>query len=263
MKRILTLTVLVFITACGGSEEQEYTLSETPSMSTEASEPQIYDLPIKQYLSKYKIALVGNSHTHGVIEVLEKVIRKYNPQSEVELKALGFGFTEELIKNTQIVDELKNGGWTHLIIQGQKYSQSGSREYSTAGTEEFISLAKSLEIMPILFSEHPQNADKAEAERVFEMYKKIVEKQPSCIAPVGLAWIAAIDQVGYDNFYSSDANHAASYGLMTTSLVLSEVITGEIVNIDMSEITKTVPEDIQLKLAEIVSDTIIKNPPCS
>ncbi|MEL7478039.1 MAG: hypothetical protein AAGJ17_03960 [Pseudomonadota bacterium] len=117
--------------------------------------------------------------------------------------------------------------------------------------------------MPILFSEHPPNADKAEAERVYEMYKKIAEKQPSCVAPVGLAWIAAIDQVGYDNFYSSDANHAAAYGLMTTSLVLSEVITGEIVNIDMSEITKTVPEDIQLKLAEIVSDTIIKNPPCS
>jgi len=268
MKHIAGYLFTIALFGCGGksdgeepSKAVEQNKAITQDVSTNSDQAML-EIPINQNLATYKVALIGNSHTYGVTNTLKQVVAAYSPQSVIELKVLGSGYTDDLIKNEKIIDELKTGNWSHLIIQGQKYSQSGSYNYSTEATENFISLSKSLDIMPILFPEHPQKGNKAEGEMVYNLHSKISKRESSCVAPIGLAWNKATEQLGENLFYSSDGNHAGPYGFMTTSLILTEIITGEVVDTDLARISEAVPNDIQSQLAQIASQTLSEFPPC-
>ncbi|TMN91795.1 hypothetical protein CWB72_05995 [Pseudoalteromonas phenolica] len=263
MRRITGGLLLFLLTGCGGNgvkdNNQEQNNDERP-LSYQSFQSEI---PINQNLEEYKIALIGNSHSYGVSSILKEVVGHYSSNALVELKVLASGFTDDLINNKALIDELESGQWSHLVIQGQKYSQSGNYVYPTSATEQFIAMAKSLKIMPILFPEHPQQGDPLEGERVYELHKSIAQNQPSCVAPIGLVWNKAIAQLGSQYFYSPDGNHAAAYGFMSTSLTLAQIITGEIVDSDEQQIINSVPSDVQAELARIVSQTLAENDPCN
>ncbi|WP_138567076.1 hypothetical protein [Pseudoalteromonas phenolica] len=266
MQKVILVFMLFSLLACGSSSDNEKQIVATSSVkqTTQTSQEKLPPpIPINQYLASYKVALIGNSHSYGILETLRPVLEHYSGNSNVEVRALAFGYTDELIKDSKLIDELNSGQWSHLIIQGQKYSQSGNYVYSTNATEQFISIAKSLNIMPILFPEHPQKGDPLEGERVYELHKSIAQNQPSCVAPIGLVWNKAIAKLGSQYFYSSDGNHAAAYGFMSTSLTLAQIITGEIVDSDEQQIINSVPSDVQAELARIVSQTLAENAPCN
>ena len=263
MRRITGGLLLFLLTGCGGNgvkdNNQEQNNDERP-LSYQSFQSEI---PINQNLEEYKIALIGNSHSYGVSSILKEVVGHYSSNAQVELKVLASGFTDVLINNKALIDELESGQWSHLVIQGQKYSQSGNYVYPTSATEQFIAMAKSLKIMPILFPEHPQQGDPLEGERVYELHKSIAQNQPSCVAPIGLVWNKAIAQLGSQYFYTPDGNHAAAYGFMSTSLTLTQIITGEIVDSDEPQIINSVPSDVQAELARIASQTLAENNPCN
>ena len=98
---------------------------------------------------------------------------------------------------------------------------------------DFQKFAKEHKITPILFPEHPQKGDPAEAKQVYDLHLAISQKQPSCIAPVGFVWNRVLEIMPSINLHSADGNHTSYAGNVLTAMTFYQIIT--------SELTDTMP----------------------
>ena len=78
-----------------------------------------------------------------------------NVKKSVSITTRTGTFLDTIVDNDSIVELLQNKKWTHVILQGQKYSQSQSVLYPTNATITWIQRAKAVGATPILFPEHP------------------------------------------------------------------------------------------------------------
>jgi hypothetical protein len=219
-------------------------------------------IPDNRFVNNYQILMFGNSHTAGLDILIETLIGIANPSKQVNVINIGGGFLDNSSSQQRRIEQLESQPWTHIVLQGQKYSQSGAIEYPTNSAKTWISKAKSLGITPILFPEHPQIGNSEEGKRIHDIHIAISSKQRSCIAPVGLTWDNVIMTEPQLNLHNADGNHASLTGRLLTAYIFYEVITGEtadllpyIDNIDVDAST-------QQLLKQFASATIQSNTPC-
>ena len=219
-------------------------------------------IPDNRNSDNYKVLLYGNSHTARQASLIKTLISAGVSDTSVDVINAGGGFLDDNLKKSSQVAKLENGSWTHVILQGQKYSQSGTVNYPLTAAQLWIEKAKKKEATPILFPEHPQKGNKTEGTRVHLIHTGIAALQKSCVAPVGLTWNKVILTSPQLPLHNRDGNHASLTGNLLTALVFYEVITGRsadllpyIPEIDVDEAT-------QQLLGQMASETIQANQPC-
>ena len=261
--RVFLFTALVALTGCSGDAPSIEGVDEAIAEINEQLRPKNnLDVPNNQGVTEYRIAITGNSHVAGLGMNVASIIAQLSPEKSVYTETIGQGYLVDSIASSNTNDRLNEGNWSHVILQGQKYSQSRSRYYPTEGAKEWIAKAKEAASTPILFPEHPQKGDTTEAQYVHDIHLGIAESQQTCLAPVGLTWDRVIELVPSLTLHSTDGNHASRIGQYLTALVFAEIITGKRVDsITLSPI-EGVSADVQLVIAQAVSDTLHQHKAC-
>lgn len=254
------LIILFFLSSCSESSVKTSAPTTNHTNATEQSPSNNLTIPDNRFSNTYEILIFGNSHTSGLNRLIETLISNSKPNAKINVFNAGGGFLDDNIQAR--VDLLENTSWTHVILQGQKYSQSGATIYSTTAAQTWIQKAKKNETTPILFPEHPQRGNITEGQQVQNIHTGIAKIQSSCVAPVGLTWDKVISLEPQLVLHSSDGNHANYLGKVLTAFVFYEVITGQsadllpfIAEIEVEEVT-------QQFFKQIVSETIQSTQPC-
>ncbi|GAA5136826.1 hypothetical protein [Thalassotalea piscium] len=263
MRTIYSIIIIVFyLTACsGGSNKSEPEIIKD-KIKEDISVTNLA-IPDNRFSNTYEIVLFGNSHTAGLGTIIKNLINVGNPYAAVNVVTAGGGFLDNQATKQSREVLLNTKPWTHIILQGQKYSESGAYIYPTAPTKEWIAKAKKNNITPILFPEHPRKGNTEEATRIHLIHTGISASQRACVAPVGLAWdnILAIDpQIP---LHSSDGNHASLLGRLFTAYIFYEVITGESADSLPYIEDLNVDEPTQQFLKQFASEAIAANQPCN
>jgi len=259
------LITLLALTACSGDKIDN---SEEAPSSGNTTKPFKYaptenlSIPDNRYANVYQILLFGNSHVSGLGNIIQTLIVTGIPHANISFTNASGGFLDNESSYPYRADLLENTSWTHVILQGQKYSQSGVTVYPTISAQVWIDKAKQHRVTPILFPEHPQRGNTSEGSRVHDIHAGIAGRQKSCVAPVGLTWDKVLLTKPLLNLHSSDGNHANLAGLLLTSYVFYEVITGESADLLPFIESIKVPEETQRILRQLASETIQANPPC-
>lgn len=263
MRLIIIVILSAFIIACSDSATSTIAFEPISSKGGGQVEPQSNEaVPNNQSLNAFRIALTGNSHIAGLGSAVTAIIKQITPEKTAVNKVIGHGFLDVSFASTSALQMLANGNWSHIILQGQKYSQSRTTNYSTSAAQNWIARAKDAGVTPILFPEHPQRGDSTEAEYVYGLHQSIVAKQASCIAPVGLVWDKVLQLMPHLKLHADDGNHASSLGKYLTALVFAEVITGQrIDSVALTPITGLLPDE-QLLMAQVVSEMVYQHPSC-
>lgn len=256
------LLMIVFISACSGDNNKtEVTKPIEPPENIVKPSPNIA-IPDNRFANNYQVLLFGNSHVVGLSSLLKKLLSAGNPFATITINNAGGGFLDNRSTQQKRIEALESQPWTHVILQGQKYSQSGATTYPVTAAISWIKKAKSHDITPILFPEHPQQGKTQEGRRVHLIHTGIAEIQKSCVAPVGLTWDKVIMTVPQLILHTPDGNHAALTGQLLTAFVFYEVITGEaadllpfIEDIDVNEATQQV-------MRQLASETIQTHQAC-
>ena len=178
----------------------------------------------------YEILLIGNSHSskNNLPGLVAMLIEAGLPSKTVHVRvAPGWGFLADHLQDRKTRRLLEKRPWTHVILQGQKYSSSGRYSYPTSAAEEWIRRAKLQGAVPIMFPEWPRRGNTEEGRRIHELHLQIVAREPACVAPVGLAWELALRQHPSLELHARDGNHSNATGALLTAYVLYEVITGK------------------------------------
>jgi hypothetical protein len=256
--RLFIILFFLSVCSCESVEVNEVTPVENEKI-TPAPKVNL-GIPDNRFSNNYQVLIFGNSHVSGLNNLIETLIRSGNPFATINVTNEGGGFLDN---NQQIkVDLIKSKPWTHVILQGQKYSQSGTTSYSTVAAQVLIDKAKTYQITPILFPEHPRRGNTEEGKRVHDIHMGIADLQKSCVAPIGLTWDKVILTNPQLALHSSDGNHASLLGKLLTAYVFYEVITGESADSlpFIEEITIT--ESTQQFLRQFASETVQAYQPC-
>lgn len=219
-------------------------------------------IPDNRFSDTYQILIFGNSHISGLGTLIERLLTTAKPDANITVVNGGGGFLDNNSSRQHRKNLIESTNWTHLILQGQKYSQSGARIYPTTSAEFWIETAKQHAITPILFPEHPQKGNTEEGRKVHQIHIEISKQQQTCIAPVGLTWDKAIIIQPSLTLHNRDGNHASVMGKLLTAYVFYEVITGQPADLLPYIAEVDVDEDTQQFLRQIASDTIQINTPC-
>jgi len=262
--------LFLILAACNGGESTPPVEPETSPQTDAtyikevlASAQSNLPIPNNQVVDHYQILLLGNSHSQGVGDIVERLIKARFPQKQVTTFTPVDGlFLSDRISDRTTLENLVNTPWTHVILQAQKYSASGLVSYPTDAAVSFIQLAKTQDSTPILFPEHPRFNNITEGLQVHLLHKGIAEQDLACVAPIGLTWDAMIELDRNLDMHQSDGNHANSAGKTLTSLVLYQVITGESAD-ELPYIgSLSVNESTQNIFGQIASLSLEQNPAC-
>ena len=178
--------------------------------------------------SDYKVLLMGNSHSAALAPMLEQLLRLAHPEKSVDVENAGNpGFLSERVNDGVSEQTLECEPWTHVILQGQKYSTSGGTTYPTDAAEYWIRGSKELGATAILFPEHPRKDNSWEGQELWDLHTGIATRENACVAPVGLVW----DEVIYRDpslvLHQADGNHASDTGVLLSALVFYPIISGQ------------------------------------
>jgi hypothetical protein len=214
---------------CGNDNSSE-PASFTPATVAQLKQMLAQNRPLinNNTASHYKVLLFGNSHmrSHNLSALLTTLLNTGKPAQQASVTlALGGDFLDARYQQQASMNLLNNESWTHLVLQGQKYSISESVSYPTSATRYLVELAKSQQITPILFAEHALKGNFREGEYIYEIMQKIQQQNHACLAPIPHAWRLALTTHPELILHENDGNHASLQGAFLTALVLYEVIT--------------------------------------
>lgn len=227
--KFLTLAIYITLLGCNSSNNAKTELAE------ETSRPLVtldgysagLEVPDNRSVQEYKVLFFGNSHIANIPSILTKITEQALPDKKIKTqRAPNSHYLSERLNDSQSAEMLQNEEWSHVILQAQKYSQSGAVEYPTTAAQTWIRMAKSLGTMPILYPEHPQRGKSQEGQRVHQIHVNIANKEASCVAPVGLVWDKVILLVPSIKLHDNDGNHATYTGQVLTAFVMFEMVTG-------------------------------------
>lgn len=264
LPNIIVLVLIMFISACNStsSSDSDSNNSKPPEIDTSNLVAKLA-IPINQQQESYKILFFGNSHIADIPRTIETLITHTLPNASViSQRGPGYDYLAERLNDNDAKALLAENEWSHVVFQAQKYSQSGAYTYPTVAAQTWVKLAKSKEVQPIMFPEHPQRGKTKEAGRIHGIHVEIAQQEPTCVAPVGLAWDQVIEIAPHLVLHESDGNHASKLGRLLSALVMYQVITGE--SADLVPYIAELDFDIATQdlLGQVASSAIAQNPPC-
>lgn len=231
MKRLFLLAAAVSLSACNGGSEQ----ASGPPPAGDTADPGTFDRYTESYplvdnsnAGAYKVLLMGNSHAAGLYLVLADVLAlgQVDKPVDVQLSSSG-GFLADRLNDSVSHHDLEREPWTHVILQGQKYSTTGAFSYPTDAAEYWIRGSKQQGATPIMFPEHPRKGNTWEGQTLWDLHTGIAVRENTCVAPVGLVWDEVAFRAPSLALHQSDGNHASSTGALLTALVFYPIITGQ------------------------------------
>ncbi|MGI5310791.1 hypothetical protein [Rheinheimera sp. WS51] len=238
---------------------QPFDLSKQQNITTLAQEPDNF------MSSEFNLLFMGNSHSssHNLPQLVAKLIKTDQPNAQVHTKlASGYHFLDERLQHRPSTNLLRDGNWSHVILQAQKYSTTGKYFYPTDAAEEWIKRINSKNSQAIMFPEWPRRGNKEEAARIHQLHIGIAKAASACVAPIGLAWQLALQQNPKLKLHSADGNHSNLDGAFLTALVLYGTITKN----DPSKLNAIngikVSINTQTELKRVASATLLQHAAC-
>lgn len=231
MKVLLIIAGTIFLAGCGdggGNAAGGPTAGVPPGSPSMARYTTSQPLVDNSDASAYKVLLMGNSHAAGLRPVLRQLLTLGQPDKSIDVRlSTNLGFLSSLVENGSSERILESEGWTHVILQGQKYSSTGTMTYPTDAAEYWIRGSKEQGATPIMFPEHPRKGNTWESRTLWALHKGIAARENTCVAPVGFVWDEVIFRDPSLILHQPDGNHADGTGLLLTALVFYQIITGQ------------------------------------
>ncbi len=250
MRRLALAGLVALFAACGGGAGGGETAPTAPTLPTTPTAP--------ADSANLQVLMMGNSHTsvNGLPDTLSRMLRGGPPVRTVNtVVAPGILFLDERLTDPASLNLLRGQAWSVVVLQAQKYSQSGLFSYSTAEAEQLVRLARQAKALPVLFPEWPRKGVD-ETTRIYDLHVSIAKKEPACVAPIGQAWDLAASRFPALQLHDADGNHAAPAGAYLAALVLYATVTGASPQDVTTAAQAGVDATVQANLKQVASDTV-------
>jgi len=175
------------------------------------------------------ILMFGNSHTafNSLPDMLAAMVRAGRPGKSVAVSvAPGFLFLDERLNDPVSMAMFNGQKWSAVILQAQRYSTSGTVDYSIAEAVELVRRTRQMPALPVMFPEWPRLGIN-ETQRIYDLHVSIARQQAACVPPIPQAFDLALARYPALVLHASDGNHSSPAGAFLAALVLYATLTGK------------------------------------
>ena len=141
---LLVLTSLLLLSACGGGGSSAIDVTPVEKIPEPPSVSENLAIPDNRALDNYQVLIIGNSHSQPMQKLLTILFSHGLNDKNVAIETRIASFLDVIIDNEDLISSIETKSLTHIILQGQKYSQSQSVQYSTAETKIWIQRTKNI-----------------------------------------------------------------------------------------------------------------------
>ncbi len=262
VNRLYILLAVVAVSGCGGGPGLN---SGGDDNDTGAFDRYQVSAPLvdNSTANAYQVLLMGNSHASGLAPVLAELLAIGQPNKPIDVQlSSSSGFLFERVNDGFSEEVLESEQWTHVILQGQRYSTTRVNTYPTDAAEYWVRGSKLQGATPIMFPEHPRLGEDWEARALFNLHSAIASRENACVAPVGLVWDYVMFEAPSLVLHLEDGNHASDTGLLLSAMVFYEIITGQQA-VTLPDLSSFGVDPVNLEIMKAaVSTILITYPPC-
>ena len=174
------------------------------------------------------VLFIGNSHSGPMPREIGLLYGQLKPDQVLfTRRPPASGFLADHAKMQDTLDLIEAGPWDFIVLQGQKYSQSGKHHYPYDGALKLSELAKKTGARIIMFPEWSRYGVADEYLRIDKIHHEIASQTGAIVAPVGKAWTLAAEAFPDVRFHAADGNHASADGNYLTGCLFYAMVTGE------------------------------------
>lgn len=195
----------------------------------------------------YRLLFLGNSHTsnHNIPNQVAQIVERGESRPRVIVRSEIGGFLDDLAARQDVVNSIRGGKWTHLILQGQKLSSSHKYEYSKGAAISLANLGKRFGAKALLFVEWSRKGIK-ESDFQIRGYRQIAAPTGATIVPICWAFDLAIKKDKKFELWSADGNHSSALGAYLASCTIANAIS------PLGEKPIAVPNGVSAKVARLM-----------
>jgi len=204
----------------------------------------------------------GNSHTHAheLPALVGELFRQARPGQSVRVEvAPGYFFLDERLSDAASRRLLEAGGWSHVLLQAQKYSSSGTVQYSTEEAKTWIRMSKARGATPVLFPEWPRRGV-AETARIYGLHEGIARAEAACLAPVPQAFDHVAAALPGLALHAADGNHSSPAGALLAAYVLYASASGQALGSGPALLASPVEPAVQAQLRQLAAQSLAAGP---
>jgi hypothetical protein len=175
------------------------------------------------------VLFVGNSHTtyHGLPNLVCQMIRFRHPRKTVYSHVVPVVFLDDVAADPTCREEIDSRPWKHVVLQAQRISASGRRDYSRAEGIDIAKRARARGATVLFFAEWGLKGVEGDGPRTEKIYQQMAQAAGARVAPVGRAWDLALSQRPDLPLHAADGNHQSPLGAFLTACVLFGQLTGD------------------------------------
>ena len=259
MRRLLIVIAFV-LAACGGSGGADP--AQSPSSPPPAPPPS--PPPPPAVTAEISLLFMGNSHTSvndlpGM--VADDRARRATPARRCSTWSRLHGCSSRSARSIR-----RPSSWCadtvgpYVVLQAQKYSESGQFNYPIDGAVTLVRLARTVGALPILFPEWPRRGID-ETQRIYDLHVSIARREPACVAPIPQAFDLASTRDATLVLHSADGNHSAPAGAFLAALVIAATMTGLAPDQLPALPIEGVEAAVQAQLRRAAADTVMVHRP--
>lgn len=178
-------------------------------------------------VSNTRILFLGNSHTsnYDVPFMVKNLLLSDSIPGTVESRFISGGFLEDMYRNPQTLQSIRDDKWTHVVLQAQKISSSHKYSYSK---EEEITLAREAKKAgseALFFAEWSRKGID-ESDYTFRIYADIAKSSGAKVLPICYIWDDARKADPHTVLWAGDGNHSSQAGAFLAATVIYVQIVG-------------------------------------
>ena len=175
-----------------------------------------------------RVLIIGNSLTaaNDLPRMLEAVARASGTQVVCEAMALPDFGLEEHWKDGRALRKIREGGWTHVVLQQGPTSLPESRDILIEYARKFAPEIRAQGARIVFYGVWPPRARMRFQDAVTASYAAAARETGGIAVPVGDAWQRAWREAPDLEFLGPDGFHPAPLGTYVAAIMLFEAITG-------------------------------------
>ncbi len=232
MNRFLKALIILFV-LCGCASPVGLTEGRNVPTARAPSPPTNTALP-----SLTRVLFLGNSYTYGndLPDQFAELARSGGQDVETGMVAEGGWRLADHVQSPETLDQIRSGRWTYVVLQEQSqipaFEPLRTREMYPAA-RELVSKIRASGATPVLFltwahrdgwPKYRMNDYESMQLEIQKGYQEIARELDVTVAPVGTAWLAAVQEHPDLNLWREDGSHPSKQGTYLAACVFYQVI---------------------------------------
>jgi len=156
----------------------------------------------------------------------------------------------------QAVEKIRKGGWDFVVLQDQSLTPAMRPQLTKEYAPKLDAEIRKVGATTVFYMTWARKKDPPMIDKLSRTYTEVARELGAAVAPVGLAWKAAIEQRADLELFAADGSHPSPAGTYLAACVFYATLTGEDPTKLPPGAVKAVPAETARFLQTIARDTV-------